>query len=553
MLRNWIGRMVAGVVLGGLMMSMVQAQAPSKDKEDLVQPNLGKYATVPLTCDLTDLSDAEKNMLPLLIRAGEQMDAIYWMESYGDRDKLLGSISDANAKQYAVINYGPWDRLDDFKPFIAGVGKRPAGATYYPTDMTKEEFEKACRDNPSEAEQLRSLYTVVRRNNGQLQTIPFHVAFAEPTMQAVRLLQESAQLAPQASLKKYLLSRAEALRTDKYFDSDIAWMEMKDNRLDIVIGPIETYEDQLFGYKASHECYVLVKDLDWSKRLNRYLTLLPQLQRDLPVGPKYKQEEPGLESDLYVYDVVYYAGDCNAGSKTIAINLPNDEQVQLKKGTRRLQLKNAMQAKFDKILVPVADAIIVPEQRKHITFDAFFANTMFHEVAHGLGIKFTVGKKERVREVLRDAYSSLEEGKADVLGLYMVTHLIDSGELKDVDVMDYYVTFLAGIFRSVRFGAASAHGKANMVRFNYFQERGAFTRGADGRYRVIPEKMKECVESLSRRILELQGNGSYDASQEFLTEYAAIKPDLQSDLDRLGQLGIPVDVVFEQGTKVLGL
>ena len=212
-----------------------------------------------------------------------------------------------------------------------------------------------------------------------------------------------------------------------------------------------------------------------------------------------------------------------------------------------------MQAKFDKILVPVADAIIVPEQRKHITFDAFFANTMFHEVAHGLGIKFTVGKKERVREILRDAYSSLEEGKADVLGLYMVTQLIDSGELKDVDVMDYYVTFLAGIFRSVRFGAASAHGKANMVRFNYFQERGAFTRGADGRYRVIPEKMKECVESLSRRILELQGNGNYDASQEFLTEYASIKPDLQSDLDRLGQLGIPVDVVFEQGTKVLGL
>ena len=229
MLPNWIGRMVAGLVFGGLMMYMVQAQAPSKDKEDVVQPNLGKYATVPLTCDLTELSDAEKKMLPLLIRAGEQMDAIYWMESYGDRDRLLSSISDATAKQYAVINYGPWDRLDDFKPFIAGVGKRPAGATYYPTDMTKEEFEKACRDNPSEAEQLRSLYTVVRRNNGQLQTIPFHVAFAEPTMQAVRLLQESAQLAPQASLKKYLLSRAEALRTDKFFDSDIAWAQFFEN------------------------------------------------------------------------------------------------------------------------------------------------------------------------------------------------------------------------------------------------------------------------------------------------------------------------------------
>jgi hypothetical protein len=320
-----------------------------------------------------------------------------------------------------------------------------------------------------------------------------------------------------------------------------------------VIGPIETYEDQLFGYKAACEAYVLVKDLSWSERLAKYAAMLPELQKGLPVDEKYKSETPGTNSDLNAYDVIYYAGDCNSGSKTIAINLPNDEEVQLKKGSRRLQLKNSMRAKFDKILVPIADLLIVPEQRKHITFNAFFSNTMFHEVAHGLGIKNTITGNGSVRDALRESSSALEEGKADILGLYMVTELLEKGELSEGTLEDYYVTFMAGIFRSVRFGASSAHGKANMIRFNFFKENGAFTRNEEGQYTVNMEKMKIAIAMLSNEILRLQGNGDYDAARKFAEEQGFVGEVLKADLERVNQRGIPTDIVFEQGIGVLGL
>jgi hypothetical protein len=329
---------------------------------------------------------------------------------------------------------------------------------------------------------------------------------------------------------------------------------MKDNPIDVVIGPIETYEDQLFGYKAAHEGLVLIKDREWSGRLSRYASMLPALQQALPVDARYRAEQPGTDSDLNAYDVVYYAGDANAGSKSIAVNLPNDEEVQLAKGTRRLQLKNAMRAKFDEILVPIADLLIAEEQREHVTFDAFFSNVMFHEVAHGLGIKNTVSGRGTVRESMKEQASALEEGKADVLGLWMVTRLHEQGELGDAPLEDYYTTFLASIFRSVRFGAASAHGRANMARFNFFAEQGAFTRDPDsGRYRVDYEKMRAAMDSLSARILTSQGEGDYEGIVAFMEQYGSIAPQLQQDLDRVNEAGIPVDVVFEQGRSVLGL
>jgi hypothetical protein len=327
---------------------------------------------------------------------------------------------------------------------------------------------------------------------------------------------------------------------------------MKDNRLDLVIGPIETYEDKLFGYKAAFEGYVPVKDLERSRRLAKCAAMLPALQRGLPVADAYKAETPGTDSDLNAYDVVYYAGDCNAGSKTIAINLPNDEQVQLEKGLRRLQLKNAMRAKFDAIMVPIAGELIAPEQRRHVTFDAFFADTMFHEVAHGLGIKNTVNGKGTVRDALKELGSGIEEGKADVLGLYMIMKLNGQGELGG-SLEDYYVTFLAGIFRSVRFGAASAHGAANMVRFNFFADRGAFLRDASGHYRVDMPKMRRAVDELSGVLLKLLGDGDYAGVEALVRELGVIRPQLQSDLDRLSRGAIPVDVVFKQGKSVLGL
>ncbi len=523
------------------------AAEPPNAGADALAARVDQYHRFRLTAPLDSLSAADRAALPLLIEAAQQMDAIFWRQAYGDPDTLLGGLADPSARRYAEINYGPWDRLDGNAPFLPGVGPKPPGAGFYPPDLTPEALEAAAAVDPA----LKSEYTMVRRAaGGGLEAVPYHVFFAEPTERAATLLEQAANRVQDAGLKRYLTLRARALRTDDYRESDLAWMDMKDNTLDLVIGPIEHYEDQLAGAKAAHEAYVLVKDRAWSRRLARYAALLPMLQRGLPVPDAYKRETPGADSDLGAYDALYYAGDANAGSKTIAINLPNDEQVQLLRGTRRLQLKNSMRAKFDAILTPIAGALIAENQRRHVTFDAFFGNTMFHEVAHGLGIKNTLDGRGTVRAALRDRYSALEEGKADVLGLYMVGALHKAGEY-DADLMDHYTTFLAGIFRSVRFGGASAHGQANLMRFNFFREQGAFTRDADGLYRVEPAAFEKAIGALSEQILRLQGDGSYEAVQTFAERYGAMDPALQKDLDRLGAAGIPVDIVFEQGWSVL--
>jgi hypothetical protein len=520
-----------------------------------IQEKLAQYTTVRLTSDLGALTDRERQMLPLLIDAASAMNEIYWAEAYGNRDSLLQSLTDPDMRRFAEINYGPWDRLDDNTAFVPGVGPKPDGANFYPTDLSKAELEREIATGGAHGDSLGSQYTLVRRDaSGRLAAVPYHVAFTAPVERAASRLREAAALAEDPGLQRYLELRAQALLTDQYQPSDLAWLDMKNNTLDIVIGPIETYEDNLLGRKAAHESYVLIKDKDWSQRLARYAAMLPALQRDLPVPDAYKRETPGTDSDLNAYDAVFYAGDANAGSKTIAINLPNDEEVQLAKGTRRLQLKNAMRAKFDAIMVPIAGVLIAEDQRSHVTFDAFFANTMFHEVAHGLGIKRTLDGKQTVREALKEQASALEEGKADILGLYMVTKLQEQGELGQADLRDYYTTFLAGIFRSVRFGAASAHGQANMIRFNFFKERGAFSRDeATGTYRVNYEKMRDAMNALSETILRLQGDGDYAGVTQLVRTRGSIGTELQRDLDRLAARGIPVDVVFEQGESVLGL
>lgn len=526
-------------------------EVPMTSPVETVAAGLARYTTVPLVADTTALTPAERQMLPLLIAAANEMNEIYWDQAYGNGDSLLASLGDTNARRLAAINYGPWDRLDDDRPFVAGVGAKPAGANLYPHDITTSEFDAAVAAGPAaHADSLKSLYTLVRRDSaGRLIAIPYHLAYAQPLGRAASLLREAAALAESAALRRYLNLRADALLSDDFHASDLAWMEMEDNTLDIVIGPIETYEDQLYGYKAANEGYVLVKDREWSRRLAHYIDLLPGLQRGLPVAEEYRRETPGSGSQLNAYDAVYYAGQANAGAKTIAINLPNDEEVQLTKGTRRLQLKNAMRAKFDRILVPIAGELIVPEQQGNITFDAFFANTMFHEVAHGLGIKNTINGGGTVRTALKELASGLEEEKADVLGLYMVTQLTGNGELPAEQLMDNYVTFLAGLFRSVRFGASDAHGIANMATFNFFQDEAAFSRDSTtGRYSVNMARMQQAVNDLSARILTLQGDGDYAGVGEFMRTMGVVRPELQGELAALANKGIPVDVIFEQAT-----
>ncbi len=514
-----------------------------------IEKRIAGYARFPLTSDLSALSENQKIMLAKMIEAARYMDTLFIWQAYGDPQALFSMDISPEMMEFVRINYGPWDRLRGNEPFVPGTGPKPAGANFYPRDMSKEEFEAA--DIPDKSSQ----YTLIRRDeNGKLISIWYHERWKELLSKSAKLLEEAAMFAESRSFRKYLLLRAEALLTDDFIPSDRAWLLMDDNLLDIVIGPIETYEDELFGYKAGYEAYVLIKDREWSERLQKFAGYLPFLQEALPVEEKYKREEPGSNAQLNAYDAVFYAGHSNAGSKTIAINLPNDEGLQQEIGSRRLQLKNAMKAKFDKILLPIADVIIDPSQRGKIHFDAFFGNTMFHEVAHGLGIKNVLDGSGTVRNALKDLASAIEEGKADILGIYMITKLKEEkGELADVPLESYYTTFLASIFRSIRFGSASAHGKANLIRFNFFKEMGAFVKDQDGYYKVNMEKFKDAIDALSARILTLQGDGNYAAVKSFVDKYGQMGDELKKDLERINGAGIPVDIVFEQGEKVLGL
>ena len=507
---------------------------------------MDKYAEYTLTSDISHLSENEKEMLPLLFEAADIMESLFWRENYGDKDELLSHISDPDLQQFACITYGPWDGLNDNKPFVEGFGEKPAGAQFYPQDMTEEEWNAF--DDPNKTSQ----YTmIVRDENGALKCVWYHDYFEKEIKKAASLLDDASELAGDEEFAEYLRLRAKALRNDDYFESDMRWMDVRNNNIDMVIGPIENYTDARYGIKASHEAFILIKDQEWTKELARYAAFVPELQKQLPVPAQYKKEVPGSDVDLAAYDAVYYAGDCNANSKTIAINLPNDERVQLERGTRKLQLKNAMAAKFENILVPIANTLMTPESQEHIKFDAFFANVMFHETAHGMGIKNTITGKGSVHSALGNTYNAIEEAKADVLGLFLVTKLAEMGEYTTTELVDNYTTFLAGIFRSVRFGAASAHGKANMLEFNYMQNEGAFTRNEKGQYAIDFDKMKAAVEKLAGAILICQGNGDYEAAKNWLGQMSVIKPELQADLDRVNEAGIPVDIFYHMGPEVL--
>ncbi|HPU47233.1 MAG TPA: Zn-dependent hydrolase [Bacteroidales bacterium] len=509
--------------------------------------SLAIYSSYELKTDLSMLNDSEKQALKLMIEAANIMDELFWQQAFGDK-KLMDTITNDTLRQYAYINYGPWDRLNDNKPFINGYGTKPAGANFYPQDMTKEEFEQWQDTNKT------SQYTMIRRDeNGKLKAIFYHEYFKEQLQKAANLLNQAASLIKDKNFSKYLSLRAQALITSDYQLSDMAWLDSKTSKIEFIIGPIESYEDGLYGYKTAFESFVLIKDIEWSKQLEKYGKLLPTLQKSLPVKEEYKKEVPGSLGDINVYDAIYYAGDCNAGSKTIAINLPNDEDVQLKKGTRKLQLKNVMQAKFDLIVIPISELLLDKSIVSNVTFNTFFQNVMFHEVAHGLGIKNTINNNGTVREALKELYSPIEEAKADITGLFLVQKLRDMGEITDGKLEENYASFVASIFRSIRFGAASAHGIANMLEFNFLLDEGAITKNNEGKYTIDFEKMKNAVSKMTEKIITIQANGDYDAAKKWIDEKGKISADLQKDLNKLNESKIPVDIVFQQGLDVLGL
>lgn len=519
-------------------------------KQDcLLNLKVKEYADFTLTADISKLSVKEKRVLAKLYEVGRLMDDIFWLQAFGEKNTILDTLKSDAAKKFVKINYGPWDRLDGNKPFIDGVGEKPLGANFYPTNMTKDEFSSFKSKDKS------SQYTLIRRDEaGQLAVVPYHDAYQEKIEKAVKLLDQAAQLSENKQLKKYLSLRAKALQSDRYYESDLAWMDLKSTNIDFVVGPIENYEDNLYNYKTSYEAYLLLKNQQETKFYNHFIKYLPKLQKSLPVPSKYKKETPAKGSDIGVYNAVFYGGDCNAGSKTIAINLPNNPDIQLQKGSRKLMLKNVMKAKFDAIVKPISEVVIDPSQAKYVTFNAFFQNTMFHEVSHGLGIKRTINKKGYVKDALLEQYSALEESKADILGLYMIGELVKMKALPKASLMENYVTFVAGIFRSVRFGAASAHGKANMVAFNYFVDKGAISKDEKTGYYLVKEsRMKDAIRGLSREILMIQGNGDYHAALERSKKRGVISTSLQKDLKRIDKKSIPRDLNFIQGPNQVGL
>jgi len=524
----------------------------NKSKENMPQTKIEKlllnYADVKLNANLDVLSSNQKKMLPYLFEAAQLIDELYWIQTYGKKEQILEKATDENTIKYIKINYGPWDRLNGNEPFVEGVNKKPDGANFYPPDMTYQEFEEF-----GDLEKYSS-YTLLRRNEiGGLQTIPYYKAYDEKLQTIADLLLKAAELADNKDLKNYLELRAKALITDKYYESDIAWMKMKDNIVDFIVGPIDDIDDRLFWSKTSYQSMVLVKDKDWSKNLEKYALLLPYLQKNLPVDAKYITELPKGLSDIMVYDVIYCSGCWNAGSKKIAFNLPRDGQVQLQVGSRKLQFRNVMEAKFEKILKPMSTLLINPVQHKHVTFNAFFENTMFYEVGSSLGIKNTI-KNEPVRDALKEHYNVIEESKNDILSLFFITKLYAMGELNSGTLMDNYVTYLADIFRSVRFGISNDQGVANMIRFNYFQDAGAFSYdNKSNTYTVHFEKMKEVMIALANNILVIQGEGNYEAAKKLIEEKGFIRDELLNDLYRVQKERIPKDVVFIQGLGELGL
>ncbi len=521
-------------------MALCAAIACTDKSDDVLKEKVESYAVVEVSSPLYDaLSENDKKIVDLFRQAGEIMDGLFWKQTFGDKAEIE-ALPYSYAKTYAMINYGPWDHLDDNNPFVKGYGVKPLGCRYYPQDMTMEEW------NAFEDPDKFSLYTVIRRDeNGALKTVWYREEYKDELEKVCALLEEAAMLTTNEGMRTYLTERVKAFRTDDYFASDMAWMDMKDCNMDLVIGPIENYDDHLFEAKAAYECFILLKDETRSANLAKYVALLPTLQQMLPCAPEYKTFVPGTSSDLNVYDAIFYAGDCNAGSKTIAINLPNDERVHAAKGARRLQLYNSMMAKFNKILAPIGEVLVVEDQQKYLTADAFFWNVTFHEVAHGLGVKQTVNGKGTVDQAMGDQKTSWEEAKADILGLFMVNKLIEMGEITDITKEESIATFIAGIVRSVRFGSASSHGKANMMCFNYMEDHGAFSRNAEGRYVVDFEKAEAAIDSWASLILETQATGNFEFAQKYAAENASIREALAAEVAKVNEAGIPRDIVFD--------
>ncbi|MFP4082934.1 MAG: dipeptidyl-peptidase 3 family protein [Candidatus Aminicenantes bacterium] len=526
-----------------------EEMAPPAKAPD-IKERLAQYAPTEITFDESLLNEEQKRVLKKLILAARHMDDIFWKQAshkglaVKKRLEESGDPADRDYLQYLKINFSPYDRLDENRPFI-GSEPKPPGAGFYPADLTKQEFQEFIARHPEAKEELESHYTVIRRENSGLKAVPYNQAYREDLEPASKLLREAAGLTTNPSLKKYLLQRAEDLLSNHYYQSDCDWIDLHDNLVEIVIGPYEVYEDNLMGLKAAYESFVYINDRDEMKKIKGYLDYLEEMQKNLPVEKKYKdQEVGGLKSPLNVVMEVFTAGDTKAGVQTSAFVLPNDERVREEKGTKKVFLKNVMEAKFNKSLIPISQRVLWAQDAESVSFYAYFAETILHEIAHALGVNYTTlpdGTKTTVNKALKEHYSPLEEAKATIVGLYQVPFLIEEGWIPPEKEKEIYTTYLAGIFRSLRFGVHEAHGLATLMEFNFLRENGAFLYDEDSeKFNVDTGKIKEGIKNLAQKLLLLQGDGDYEKAAEFISRYGQMDEITENMINRLDH--IPVDI-----------
>jgi hypothetical protein len=512
-----------------------------------VAERLKVYAPYDIEVPWQIIGEENRAALQKIYEASRVMDELFlrqvWSHNVELRDELARR-GNPELLRFFWRNFGPWDRIDDDTPVLVKDAK-PAGANFYPTDMTKEEFENWVKNHPQDKAAFESNFTVIKRtgDNG-LEAVPYSKEYGELLTRAARLLDEAAGLVKNESLANFLKLRAAAFLSDDYFESDMAWMDVRDNVIDLTIGPYEVYEDNLFNYKAAFEAFLCVRDPEETKQLDGLKAYLARMEQNLPIEDRYKNTSRGMESPISVVDEIFAAGDTKAGVQTIAFNLPNDERVREAKGSKKVMLRNICRAKFEKILAPIAQQVIAQDLLPYVTFDAYFNHILLHEFSHGLGpgtIRLSDGTETTVNKSLRELYSGIEEAKADIVGEYNIYYLIDEGFFPEALAKETAVTNLAGFFRSVRFGVGEAHGKAVMAIFNYLKEKGAYVRDpATGLWSVDFTKIRDAVKSLSREILLLQARGDYDGTKAFMAKYGEMDPDVKTQLDNLE--GIPIDI-----------
>jgi hypothetical protein len=507
-----------------------------------------------LTADTTSLSPNDRQALLKIIAAAKLYDPLYLRQIWSGNETLLKKLQADKSPlgrlrlHYFMINKGPWSQLDGNEPFIEGVPPRPPQANFYPDDMTKDEFNAWLNTlSPADKEKATGYFYVIRRDaNGKLKPVPYSEEYREFLEPAAKLLGEAAALTTNNTLKDFLNKRAAAFASNDYYDSDVAWMDL-DAPIDVTIGPYETYEDELFGYKAAFEAYVTLRDEAESAKLVKFSQYLQEIEDHLPIDAKYRNPKLGSASPMRVVNEVFSAGEGNSGVQTAAFNLPNDERVVKEKGSKRIMLKNVQDAKFNKTLIPISRVVLDPAQQKDLAFDAFFTHILMHELMHGLGPhNITVdGHATTVRLQLKDQYSAIEEAKADMTGLWALQYLIDKGVIDKSMQRTLYTTNLASMFRSVRFGITEAHGRGVAMQFNYLTDEGAIRfNDKTGTFSVDEVKIRDAVRKLTHDLMTIEAEGSYEKAKALLDKYAVIRPQMKSAFDKLNSVPVDIEPIF---------